>query len=152
MPLSEPNVIDWCENPQEFFAAVARAVAQQDPVAAIAYGDPIAVIEVLVNDRAERMKTTRNAQCRGGAAPKRLLPGVWKRLREYVETHPRASVREAWESFPPADHRVEVEGLIYRDGDKLVEVDDNTGRDHAISRRSFERYLTLAKEQRSRSD
>jgi hypothetical protein len=89
----------------------------------------------------------RAAQRKGGRAPKRK-PGIWERVRALVQAHPQITAPRAWASFPEAAHRVEWEGLIYRDGDTLVEVDDRTGRSRSITYQTFRRYVTDAKKLR----
>jgi hypothetical protein len=66
---------------------------------------------------------------KGGRTPKRK-PGIWQRVLDIVVADPQITAGKVWESFP--EHRPgDDESLIYRDGAKLVEVDDRTGRGRA---------------------
>ena len=93
-------------------------------------------------------------QSKGGDAPKRL-PGIWQRVRELVTGNPQVTTKQAWESFPEArqaeaahiDGR-DIEALIYRDGNDLVEVEDRTGRVRDITYDSFRGYLKAARKER----
>ena len=103
---------------------------------------------------ATAMLPHQEGQSHGGRAPKRLS-GIWQRVLEMVTTDPKITATAAWKSFPqdkPGGH--ETEGLIYRCSGRnrkgklvelLVEVDDRTGTEHGISRRTFERYVREAK-------
>jgi hypothetical protein len=95
-----------------------------------------------------RDRAMRAMRAKGGRTAKRL-PGIWARVRELVAENPRITVSQAWESFPMADHRLEAEGLIYRDGNCLVEVDDRTGGVRNISYDTFRGYLKAARKRLS---
>jgi hypothetical protein len=85
-----------------------------------------------------------------GKAGKRL-PGIWKRVRELVKATPTITSTEAWNSFPDEREAERRDVLIYRDGNdlvagnKLVEVDDRTGKERTITYDTFRGYLKAAK-------
>jgi hypothetical protein len=79
-----------------------------------------------------------------GRQPK-LKPGILAACVNLVNSNPEISNNEAWIAFD--DTRIAGED-IYRDGDRLVEV-DRSGRDASISRRTFDRYMTVARSRRS---
>ncbi len=90
---------------------------------------------------------------KGGRAPKRL-PGIWQRVCDLVKASPTLTVAEAWKSIPelkqPKDRpmAIHVNGHtfeIYRDGNKLVEVEDRTGRERSITYDTFRGYLKAAR-------
>lgn len=82
------------------------------------------------------------SKSKGGRVPKRR-PGIWQRVCELVKATPKIKANEAWRSVSKATGI--DEGLIYRDGDKLVERNDRTGCDRAITRRTFDKYVTWAR-------
>jgi hypothetical protein len=93
-------------------------------------------------------QTLRKQRQAGGQAPKGL-ENIWIATCLLVAHQPLVKLGAAWESFPDAaEHGPERRGelLVYRDGDKLVQLDDRTGREDAIEHDSFKRYLTKARE------
>jgi hypothetical protein len=94
-------------------------------------------------------------QSHGGKAPKRS-PGIWQRVCALVEANPAIAATEAWKSFPEDEHRHEAEGLIYRVWEigkrgkrieKLVELDDRTGKERSITYHAFRGYVSEAKKE-----
>jgi len=94
-------------------------------------------------DPAARAQWLQQARQRGGRAPKRL-PGINKRVLELVRANPQISVAEVWKSFPEP-RAGDTETLIYRDGGKVVEVDNRTSRERSITYNTFRGYLKVAK-------
>ncbi len=87
--------------------------------------------------------TQRAVQRKGGTADKHS-PGIWQRVLDLVRGNPKITVGEAWRSFP--EHRPgDTDTLIYRDGNRLVEVDDRTGRERPITYDTFRGYLKAAR-------
>ncbi len=89
--------------------------------------------------------SAREQRRKGGKAPKRK-PGIWQHVLDAVRRNPWITVAEAWESFPEASPG-DTETLIYRDGDKLVEMDHHTGKERSITRHAFRRYVLNARKE-----
>lgn len=68
---------------------------------------------------------------------------------EMVAADPEASARALWDGIPEyeeaGDEPDENGMIIYRDGNKLVCVEDGTGREDSISRRAWDDYMRKAK-------
>src|SRR5262249_1699312 len=94
-------------------------------------------------DRARQAGTLK-----GGAALKKK-PGIWEAVQKLVAQDPKITAEQAWNRFPESTltgRDDEMEGfLVYRDGDKLVQLDCRTGHETDVARRSFTRYVTAAK-------
>jgi hypothetical protein len=88
-----------------------------------------------------KWREQQEARRRGGRAPKHLsgLQAVVDRL---VIDNPKATARELWDKIPESE---DADTVIYRDGSKVVQMDDTTGREKAITFRSFYRYVTRAR-------
>jgi hypothetical protein len=71
----------------------------------------------------------------------------WPEMRNRLVTeHPKATARELWNLVPEGEGDNPIGGfIVYRDGSKVVQVEDATGRDKAISDRSFCRYVKRAR-------
>ena len=75
----------------------------------------------------------------------RLKPKISAACINLVNGNPEITNSEAWIAFD--DERVAGED-VFRDGDKLVEV-DRRGRESGITRNTFNRYMTHARSRRS---
>ena len=94
-------------------------------------------------------------QSKGGRAPKRR-PGIWQHVLAKVTENPTITAQQVFTSFPVDEHRRETEGLIYRTWEhnthgerveKLVEVDDRTGKERSITYHAFRDYVALARKE-----
>jgi len=118
--------------------AVGCHVGQNDSLEALPRRVRSLILQRLKERNSERAR-------RGGQAPKRL-PGVWGRVCELIRKNPRITVAAVWKLFPDVNQaRSESEILIYRDGNKLVELDDRTGRERPITYDTFRGYLRDAR-------
>jgi len=82
---------------------------------------------------------------RGGQARKYLL-GLQVAVDRLVTANPKATVQELWDLIPESEDARPIDGFtVYRDGPKVVQVKEATGRDKAISFRSFGRYVRRAR-------
>ena len=90
-----------------------------------------------------KLRPAEEARRKGGSAPKRR-PMIWRQVLLLVKKNPSISDTEVWNSFAQAEPGSDLR-LIYRDGEKLVEVDDRTGLERTIRRRTLERYVTDAR-------
>jgi hypothetical protein len=91
-----------------------------------------------------KWREQQDARRRGGLASKHLrgLQAVVDRL---VTANPNATVRELWNLIPERDDDNPIGGfIVYRDGSKVVQVEDETGREKTIKFRSFGRYVKRA--------
>jgi len=87
---------------------------------------------------AKAVRATRAKQSHAGRAPKRNLE-IYQAVLDYVRRHPRAGVRQIWESFPQ-----DMKADVYRsDGNKFL----YTREGKRIAFRSFLRYVTWAREE-----
>jgi hypothetical protein len=95
---------------------------------------------------ANKMAAIRNGRSKGGRVPKHL-PGLQAAVDRLATAHPEATAHDLWNLIPENDGDDEPIGgfIIYRDGSKAVQLEDSTGREKAISERSFQRYVTRAR-------
>ncbi len=86
----------------------------------------------------------RAGRSKGGHAPKHL-PGLQAAVDRLVAEHPKATAQELWDLIP-AENDDSVDGfIVYRDGPSVVQVEDATGGEKAISFHSFRRYVSRAR-------
>lgn len=78
------------------------------------------------------------ARSRGGRAPKRLAI-VQDVVDQFVANHPGATAREIWDLIPGGE---DLNDPVYRDGEKVVQVDDRTGLERTIVFATFWSYVT----------
>ena len=78
------------------------------------------------------------ARSRGGRAPKRLAI-VQDVVDQLVANHPDATAREVWDLIPESD---DLDNPVYRDGEKVVQLDDRTGLERTIVFATFRSYVT----------
>ena len=78
------------------------------------------------------------ARSRGGRAPKRLAI-VQDVVDQLVANHPGATALEIWDLIPEGG---DLDNPVYRDGEKVVQVDDRTGHDRTIVFATFRSYVT----------
>lgn len=87
---------------------------------------------------------------KGGEASSKWRVAIWKTTRRLVKDNPGISNREAWEAFPKPEKPRKVKTLkadykVYRDGNRLVQV-DSFGKDSSIGQRTFvDVYLPKAR-------
>jgi hypothetical protein len=94
---------------------------------------------------AQLWREQQEARRRGGRAPKHLF-GLQAVVDRLVIDNPKATAQELWNRIPESEDGDLNGGFtVYRDGSKVIQVDDETGRDKAISFRSFCRYVTRAR-------
>jgi hypothetical protein len=93
-----------------------------------------------------KWREQQDARRRGGQASKHLR-GLQEALNRLVTEHPKATACELWNLIPEGEGDNPIGGfIVYRDGSKVVQVEDATGRrDKAISFRSFCRYVKRAR-------
>ena len=90
----------------------------------------------------------RESRSHGGRSK---LEGIQQAIEIMIKMHPSISNADAWAWFPEAHNPREIETdnadyKIYRDGERLLQVDNFTGAEESISRRAFEDgYLTPAR-------
>lgn len=77
------------------------------------------------------------------------LPGLQHATDELVKESPHLSASDIWETTIKYDSAgIEVDGRkydVYRDGDKLFQLDTGTGKIASVKLRAFERYVRRAK-------
>ncbi len=78
------------------------------------------------------------ARSRGGRAPKRLAI-VQDVVDQFVANRPGATAREIWDLIPKGE---DLDNPVYRDGEKVVQVDDRTGLERTIVFATFRSYVT----------
>ena len=93
---------------------------------------------------AQRWREQQEARRRGGLAPKHL-PGLQAAVDRLVTKNPEANARELWDMIPESDGDPIDGFIVYRDGSKVIQVDDKTGQEKPIVFRSFGRYVTRAR-------
>jgi hypothetical protein len=88
------------------------------------------------------------AYSKGGRASKKKA-GIWAAVKYLVKENPNITAKQAWSRFPVGSHSIRTTyGFeLYRDGNKLVQLDDRTGHDVAITFSTFQRYISQAKSQ-----
>ncbi len=94
---------------------------------------------------AQQWRVRQEARRRGGHAQK-YLPGLQAAVDRLVTANPEATAHELWDLIPESEDAGPIDGfIVYRDGPKVFQVEDETGREKAISFRSFCRYVTRAR-------
>jgi hypothetical protein len=86
----------------------------------------------------------RNSRRKGGRAPKHL-PGLQAAVDRLVTKNPDATAQELWNLIPEGEGDPIGGFIVYRDGSRVVQVEDATGREKAVLFRSFCRYVTRAR-------
>ena len=87
---------------------------------------------------------------KGGKESSKWRVAIWKTTRRLVKDNPDISNREALEAFPRPEKPRKVKTLkadykVYRDGDRLVQV-DSFGKESSIGQRTFvDIYLPKAR-------
>jgi hypothetical protein len=94
---------------------------------------------------AQQWRVKQEDRRRGGQARK-LLPGLQAAVNRLVTANPKATAHELWDLIPESEDARPIDGFtVYRDGPKVVQVKEATGREKAIKFRSFGRYFTRAR-------
>jgi hypothetical protein len=93
-----------------------------------------------------KWRQQQEARRRGGLAAKHL-PGLQAAVDRLVTENPNATARKLWDLIPESDATGDPIGgfIVYRDGSKVIQVDDKTGQEKPIVFRSFGRYVNRAR-------
>jgi hypothetical protein len=106
---------------------------------------PPSEVNAALEEQKRKVAAIRAGRSKGGRAPKHL-PGLQATVDRLAAEHPDATAQELWDLIPAADDDDPVDGfIVYRDGSKVVQVNDTTGGEKAISFRSFCRYVSRAR-------
>ena len=84
---------------------------------------------------------------KGGKAPK-ALKAIESAILEYLSDKPNATAKVLWRRFSEdaASDPLSINGFqVYRDGDRLVQIDAETNLERSISFQTFRRYMTRAR-------